>query len=180
MKNKLFFLILFSTFSFFIHSQESLPNGYSNIKLGMSVDETKTQLIKNSDFGYHGDRDVSLLPGNNQTIIETDADRGLGSNFLTQCWFQFNNDKLYIITINMNTDKMDYFSVFTTLTNKYGNPTSLSPKEAVWKNDKITMSLEKPLTLKYIENETFNSLLQYSNVPLSGTETTRNMFLEGL
>src|SRR5574344_269229 len=178
MKHKYLFLII-SIISFQLAAEE-LPEGYSNIKLGMSVEQTKRELIKNSDFGYHGDRDVSLLPSNNQTLIETDAERGLGSNFLTQCWFQFNNDKLYIITINVNTDKMDYYSIFTTLTSKYGEPISISPKEAVWKNGNVTMTLEKPLTLKYIDNEEFNSLLKYSNVPLSPTETTRNMFLEGL
>lgn len=190
MKSKriVIFLILLTTFNFFLFSKDlnqskqnsNLPNGYSNIKLGMTVEETKSELKKNSDFGYHGDRDVSLLPDQNKVLIETDADKGLGSNFLNRCWFQFQDDSLYIITINMNTEKIDYYSVFTTLTKKYGNPISVDPEKATWKNEQITMTLEKPLTLKYIDNETYSTLQKESQIQKSATEVTREMFLEEL
>lgn len=181
MNRKKFFIIstailLISSFSF----AKDLPNGYKDISLGMSLDETKDALVKDPDFGYHGDRDVSLLPHSNKSLIETDATYGLGSNFLTNCYFQFTDDQLYIITININTERMDYYSVFTTLCEKYGEPTSISPSAAVWKNDSVTMSLEKPLTLKYVDNKLYESAQNYSNVPHSGTEITREKFLEEL
>ena len=75
---------------------------------------------------------------------------------------------------------MDYYSVFTTLTKKYGEPTSFSPQAATWKNDEVTMSLEKPLTLKYIDNKLFDKTQNYSNIQASPTEVTRDMFLDGL
>ncbi len=159
---------------------EDLPHGYKNIILGMSLEETKENLVKEPDFGYHGDRDVSLIPGSSKTLIETDAEKGLGSNFLTRCWFQFSFNELYIITININPNKMDYYSVFTTLTKKYGEPTTFSPQAATWKNDEVTMSLEKPLTLKYIDNKRFDETQNYSNIQASPTEVTREMFLDGL
>ncbi len=159
---------------------EDLPRGYKDITLGMSLEETKDCLVKDPDFGYHGDRDVSLIPGSSKTLIETDADRGFGSNFLKRCWFQFSFDELYIITININPNKMDYYSVFTTLTKKYGEPTTFSPQAATWKDDEVTMSLEKPLTLKYIDNKIFNETQNYSNVQASPTEVTREMFLDEL
>lgn len=159
---------------------ESLPNGYKDVKLGMSLQETKETLVKDPDFGYHGDRDVSLIPNSSKTLIETDAQRGLGSNFLTRCWFQFYFDELYIITINVNPEKMDYYSIFTKLTEKYGEPTSFSPQAATWKDDEVTMSLEKPLTLKYIDNKIFEQTQNYSNIQASPTEVTREMFLDGL
>ena len=159
---------------------EDLPHGYKDIMLGMTLEETKENLVKDPDFGYHGDRDVSLIPGSSKTLIETDAERGLGSNFLTRCWFQFTFNELYIITININPNKMDYYSVFTTLTKKYGEPTTFSPQAATWKNDEVTMSLEKPLTLKYIDNKRFDETQNYSNVQASPTEVTREMFLEEL
>ena len=59
-----------SLFCSFIFA-EDLPRGYKNIELGMSLDETKNNLVKNSEFGYHGDRDVSLVPGTNKVLIET-------------------------------------------------------------------------------------------------------------
>lgn len=159
-------------------SQEPLPSGYNNITLGMTLDQAKEALKSNPQFGYHGDRDVSLVPYQNQVLIETDADKGYGTIFLTNCWFQFYKDKLYIITINVNTDKMDYYSMFVTLKNKYGEPTSLDPEKSIWKNDSITMILEKPLSIKYIDNSTYDEIIKQSNVEISGEELSREMFLE--
>ena len=157
---------------------QSLPDGYGDVHLGMSLDETKKQLIKNADFGYAGDRDVSLLPGDARVLIETNAASGRGSPFLTQCWFQFYNKKLYIITINVNTQKVDYYSMFTTLCQKYGQPDTLDPEKAVWKNDTVTMQLEKPLSIKYIDNETFDMLKTAATVEKSYEEKTQQMFLD--
>lgn len=159
---------------------EELPHGYKNIVLGMSLEETKENLVKEPDFGYHGDRDVSLIPHSSKTLIETDSSTGLGSVFLTRCWFQFSFDELYIITINVNPEKMDYYSIFTKLVEKYGQPTSFNPQAAIWKNDEVTMSLEKPLTLKYIDNKRYEETQNYSNIESSPTEITREMFLDEL
>lgn len=175
--------IIFLTYFIFIlfpQFAKELPNGYKNIQLGMTLEETKNNLIKDSSFGYHGEIDVSLVPSNQTTLIETDAQRGLGSNFLSHCWFQFYDEKLFIITINVNQNRMDYYSIFTTLTKKYGEPDTISPNAASWKNEQVTVSLEKPLTLKYIDNETFDQLQNYSNIQKSAEEETRQMFLDEL
>lgn len=172
-----FITIFFS--SLFLFSIE-LPRGYGNIKLGMSLNETKEELLKNPDFGYKGARDVSLLPGKNETLIETDAEYGYGSNYLKRCWFQFNNDCLYIITINLNSNKIDYYSVFTTLKNKYGEPTEVNPRYSCWKNKDITLYLEQNLSLKYIDNETMDQLQNTINIEKSHEELTQKMFLDEL
>ena len=176
---KIIILLIFTTLTVFAFS-EDLPDGYKGISLGMSLEETKENLLKDPDFGYHGDRDVSLIPNSSKTLIETDAERGASSSFLTRCWFQFFNDELYIITININTQKMDYYSIFTKLTQKYGEPASFNPQAATWKNDDVTMSLEKPLTLKYIDNKIYEQTQNYSNIQASPTEITQEMFLEDL
>ena len=159
---------------------KDLPRGYKSINLGMSFDEPKDALLKDSDFGYHGDRDVSLVPDTSKVLIETDGEAGLGSPFLEHCYFQFFDETLFVITININTQKMDYYSVFTTLSEKYGKPTELNPQSATWKNDTTTVSLEKPLTLKYIDNKLFDKTQNYSNIQKSPTEITREMFLDEL
>ena len=175
------FIVLTSlTISSLFLFAESLPHGYKNVTLGMSLEDTKEALVKEPDFGYHGDRDVSLIPNSSRTLIETDADRGLGSTFLTRCWFQFSFDELYIITININPERMDYYSIFTKLTEKYGQPTSFDPQTATWKDEQVTMSLEKPLTLKYIDNKIFEQTQNYTNIEKSPNEVTREMFLDGL
>ena len=140
----------------------------------------KDELIKNQDFGYKGERDVSLLPDQQKVLIETDATKAFGSKFLTRCYFQFYDDSLYIITINMNKEKIDHYSIFKTLKEKYGEPVSVTPEKTTWKNDSVTMTLEKPLTLKYIDNEVYNQLQQYSAVQKSAEEITQQMFLDSL
>lgn len=170
----IFFFLITSAFS------KDIPTGYRGITLGMSLDETKDALLKDASFGYHGDRDVSLIPGTNKILIETDANSGHGSIFLERCWFQFYDDELFIITININTQKMDYYSVFTKLTEKYGKPDTFSPQSATWKNENITMSLEKPLTLKYMDNDILKNTQNYSNIEESPEEQTRDMFLDEL
>lgn len=176
MNKRFFFTLFIFLISFNIFSQEELPYGYKNIYLGMTLDETKQELLKSPEFGYHGDRDVSLIPGTEQQLIETDASKG-ASAFLTKSWFQFYNNKLYTMTINFNQSNIDYYSIFTTLSKKYGNPNELNPKMALWKNDEITMILEKPLSIKYIDNQTYDELTNYSNISKSSEENARQMFL---
>lgn len=161
-------------------SEEALPAGYGGIRLGMSMDEVKESLKKNQDFGYRGERDVSLLPGENRALIETDATTAAVYSYLERCWFQFYEDRLYIITINIDSGRMDHYSVFRALCEKYGDPDSISPEKSVWEDDSVTMSLERPLTLKYTDNATFEKLRKESLVLPSASEMTREMFLEGL
>lgn len=80
----------------------------------------------------------------------------------------------------MNKSRIDYYSVFTTLKDKYGEPDTITPQAATWKNNEITMSLEKPLTLKYIDNEVFKSLQTSSNIAPAYTEQTQRNFLDKL
>lgn len=172
---KKLFIFLFIFCSSFIFSQENLPLGYGSVKLGMSMDDVKQALSQNANFGYRGERDVSLLPGENRALIST-----TGILFLDECWFQFDKDRLYIITINLNTEQIDYYSVFSKLCEKYGQPNSLSPKKSEWKNDSVIMSLEKPLALKYTDVKIFEELQNKSNVRESAEEYNRKNFLDTL
>lgn len=157
----------------------ALPDGFHDIKLGMSVDDVKSALKKDPMFGYRGDRDVSLAPGDNEVLIETDAAYSSYS-YLDHCWFQFSDGKLYIITINLNQEKMDHYSVFKTLCEKYGNPESLTPEKSTWKNDSVIMTLERPLALKYIDAAAFNKKQNSSNVQKTAQEQSKDDFLKGL
>jgi hypothetical protein len=40
---------------------------------------------------------------------------------------------------------------------KYGQPASLNPQETVWQSETVRFSLERPLTVKYIDNKTFSA-----------------------
>jgi len=163
----------------FILPLAALPTGFSSAKLGMDIDSLKEALKKDHQFGYRGDRDVSLSPSDGQFLIETDAS-GYGYSFLDRCWFQFSQNKLYIITINLDRSKIDHYSVFSKLCEKYGNPDELSPKKSVWRDDSVIMSLEKPLTLKYVDAKTFDSKKKSSNVQQTTAENARDEFLDSL
>lgn len=172
-----FLSILFSS----VFAEKKIATGYGGVELGMTVEQVKKALKNNVEFGYHGDSDVSLLPGENRILIETDATTYYaGYSFLDRCWFQFYNDKLYIITINVNREKMDHFSIFDSLCKKYGMPDSVTPEKSQWNSENTTMSLERPLTLKYVDKKTFESLQKKSLVGPDGTEITREMFLDEL
>ncbi|MBQ8014480.1 MAG: hypothetical protein IJ257_08865 [Treponema sp.] len=173
-KFSLLLLIAFSALSAF-----SLPNGYSGAKLGMSIDSLKDALKKDHQFGYRGDRDVSLSPSDGQYLIETDGSQ-YGFSFLGRCWFQFADEKLYIITLNLDRTKIDHYSVFSKLCEKYGNPNELSPQKSVWQDGDVIMSLEKPLTLKYVDAKAFESKKKSSNVQQTAAENARDDFLDSL
>lgn len=164
---------------FFLLPVFSLPNGYSTARLGMDIDSLKEALKKDHQFGYRGDRDVSLSPSDGQFLIETDGSQ-FGFSFFERCWFQFANDKLYIITLNLDRSKIDHYSVFSKLCEKYGNPEELSPKKSVWRDGNVILSLEKPLTLKYTDAKAFDSKKDSSNVEKTTAEKARDNFLDSL
>ena len=157
----------------------SLPNGFASAKLGMEIDALKQALKNDHQFGYRGDRDVSLSPSDGQFLIETSGSQ-YGFSFLDRCWFQFANDKLYIITINLDRSKLDHYSVFSKLCEKYGNPDELSPQKSVWRDDNVILSLEKPLTLKYTDAKAFENKKNSSNVQKTTAENARDEFLDSL
>lgn len=162
----------------FAKDSESLPDGFKKIRFGMSVDQVKEELRKDPAFGFRGDRDVSLLPGENRILIETDTAKTAPYSFLERCWFQFYEDKLYTITINMRRKKMDHYSVYTALTEKYGDPDSLSPEKSEWKDDNVIMSLERPLTLKYTDKKIFDDLQSKAMVNKTAEEESKQDFLD--
>ena len=179
MKKFTFFLFAFCAVNFALPA-EILPKGFGGVELGMSLDDAKSALRSNSDFGYAGDRDVSLLPGDARVLIETDSYNMQHHGFLTRCWFQFYEENLYSIIINFNPERIDHYSLYTTLVKKYGEPDDFSPERSVWKNADVTMSLERPLSIKYIDNATSEKLVRQSLVQKNGFEITRERFLDSL
>lgn len=175
MKKFLFvFLAFLSVTKFF-----ALPDGFSKVHLGMSVDELKSALEKDHQFGYRGDRDVSMSPSDSQILIETDAAYEPYS-FLGRCYFQFADEKLYIITINLKDTKIDHYSLLSKLIEKYGNPSEIKPEKSTWKDDSVIMSLERPLTLKYVDAKAFNDRQEKSNIDKTAGEKALEDFLDEL
>ncbi|MCM1321698.1 MAG: hypothetical protein NC041_07490 [Bacteroides sp.] len=137
-------------------TEHGLPDTFRGIQLGMPLNKVKGLLLSDAEFGYREERDVSMLPDSGCAVIET-----AGKNILKRCWFQFSaDDELYIMIFQLNRHRTDHYAVFSELTEKYGEPNSLSPEKSVWKNDAVSLVLERPLTLKYISVPVFESLKQ--------------------
>jgi len=156
---------------------KELPKQFRKIVLGMSLDDLKAALEEDSQgenklFNFRGDRDVSFLPAREESLIETS-----GSSFVKRAFFQLRDGALFIMAFTLNTNMMDHYSVFTDLVTKYGPPTYLDPKEAVWETEELRLSIERPLTVKYIDKKVFNDIINESALVESRRVQQRQEFL---
>ena len=175
MKKLCLISVIFVFFLCVLTSQgfSALPSGYRAIILGMDIESVKKTLASDALFYYRGERDVSLLPDQKRQLIEIE-----GTSFIDKAWFQFVDDRLYAITLQLDESKIDYGTFFKTLSKKYGPPHTLSPEQTSWQNEVVLMSLERPLSLKYIDRNVYDSLLEASRVEDAAFEITRDLFLE--
>jgi hypothetical protein len=81
------------------------------------------------------------------------------------------------MSFSNDTRQMDHYSVFCFFLKKYGEPVSLSPTEAVWESDATRVSIERPLTVKYIDKTVFDRLLKESKTNNSNEILRREEFL---
>ena len=153
---------------------QALPGEYRGIQLGMNIDAVKEALKKDAVFGYRGDRDVSMLLTENRSLIES-----AGSFFIARSWFQFYKDNLYTMILKLNTDTVDYYSVYSKFCEKYGEPASINPQRAVWENEHTRVVIERPLIVKYIDLTVFNELISQSTTEKAAAETNRQNFIDG-
>ena len=150
-----------------------LPTEFRGIRLGMDLAAVKSQLQQDPLFDYRGDPDVSLLPSSAQSLIECS-----GSSYIRRAYFQFYENTLYIMILSLNQRSLDYFTLYTTLSDKYGDPPLLSPSDAVWKSEEIRLSLERPLSVKYIDRRVFDSLQDQGRAQDNLRDLSREKFLE--
>jgi hypothetical protein len=155
--------------------ERDLPRNFRSINLGMGLDELKTALQKDGIFNFRGDRDVSFLPSKEQSLVET-----TGYSFVRRAFFQLREGELFIMAFTLNTGLVDHYSVFTSLVEKYGQPGSLSPQQAIWETGTTRLALERPLTVKYIDMTVFNEITGESALVESGEVRLRQEFLDDL
>jgi hypothetical protein len=153
----------------------SLQRGFSEVELGMSLAMTQESLRSDGYFAYRGEPDVSFSPAGNEPVIQSE-----GRSFVDHGLFQFEDDSLYIITLVLNQERIGYFSVYESLVAQYGEPDSLDPETAIWQDDRTTLRLERPLSVKYIDTETFDRIVEEGVLEDSLEQVTREQFLEEL
>jgi hypothetical protein len=153
--------------------EKQLPRQFRELVLGMSLDDLKEALIKDSMFNFRGDPDVSFIPIREESLVET-----TGSSFVRRAFFQFRDGAMFIMAFTLNTGMMDYYTMFTDLTGKYGPPSYLDPKEAVWENEEVRIAIERPLTVKYIDKKVFDDIISESSALQSRRVQERQEFLD--
>jgi hypothetical protein len=158
-----------------VKKASGLPKGFRSVELGMSLDQVEGLLQKDSLFSYRGPSDVSLLPSPNMSLIEVE-----GLSFVKRAFFQFYDGKLWVMVFFLNSDKIDHYSIYSSLTAKYGEPALIDPKEARWEDASIRLALERPLTLRYMDMAVFNKLNEGSQAREGVRELDLKDFLGGL
>jgi hypothetical protein len=156
-KSKLFFLLL----CFFVVSvsafAEDLPSGYKKYLFGMSMDEVKETIKDDSLLKNVREEVLSVGIEPDKEILTVYGDRRNGG-YVEKAYFQFNEDKLFYIYLELSQKKVGYYSLLKSMTDKYGNATNLEPKKASWENDSVRIQIEKPCVLKYVDVKTWDSL----------------------
>ncbi|MDR1256866.1 MAG: hypothetical protein LBJ86_03900 [Spirochaetaceae bacterium] len=150
-----------------------LPRVFRGFSLGMGLDELKTALAADTDFVFRGDRDVSFLPNTSQNLVDS---AGLGA--IKRAFFQLKDGAVFVMTFEMNTEKIDHYSVFTAFSAKYGGPLALDPRQSEWEDGQTRVFIERPLTVKYIDKNVFDGIVAESRVGESSAVILRQEFLE--
>jgi hypothetical protein len=149
------------------------PAGFRGIDLGMDLETVKNELLEDPFFDYRGEPDVSFLPQTRESLIEC-----AGLSYISRAYFQFHEKKLYIMILVLDEKKIDHYSLFATLTDKYGPFSSLSPAKVVWETENTLFSLERPLTVKYLDRGVFESLKAEGAAEENLRSVSRSRFLE--
>lgn len=158
----------------FAQEPAEITNGYGPLVLGMGMDEAKAALTADPVFLYR-ESDVSLVPSSGRPVIET-----RGTAFVERAVLQFDDDRLYVLTLLLDKSRMDYFSVFSEFAARYGEPVELDPGIAVWQSETIRLSLERPLIVKYIDRAVFADIVASGAAIESLESLTREAFLDQL
>ncbi len=150
-----------------------LQSGFRQIRLGMSFDEAAEALKKDTLFLYRGEPDVSLLAEENRSLIQSE-----GAGFLSRATFQFDQEILVTFTLELNRSRIDYFTMYSHLRDRYGEPDDLDPSRAVWSGDAVRLSLERPASVKYMDQDFYRKLREDREREETQEEGLREDFLD--
>lgn len=154
-------------------TEGGLPAGFGNVELGMDIDTVKERLQEDRNFRYRGDPDVTLTPARDQQVIEVE-----GLLFVDRAFLQFHDGELYILILHLNRDRLDYYTLYTDFDAKFGEPTVFHPRQVVWESEEVRLSLERPLTVKYVLRPVFESIVAAGEMERSERDRSREEFLE--
>ena len=76
--------------------------------------------------------------------------------------------------LDLDPKRLDWYTMYTTLSARYGEADSVSPAGAVWSSGEVRLSLERPLTVKYIDRPVFERLQEKGRAQESLKDLSRD------
>lgn len=174
MLRKIVPLLLFLLVSAGLFGEENLPEGFKNIRLGMTKEEVEELLKTSIDFENREEVLTIRIEPDKQIITSE------GYGYILIGYFHFSENSLYQIFIKVDHNKVGYYNLLKNFTEKYGDPTEFEPKRATWENDKVRLIIEKPGTLRYILLPVWNQLLKSDLSDQKIIEKNRQRFIDNL
>ncbi len=158
-----------------------LANGFFNVELGFTFDEVVAILQNDPLLVVLEEPEIFVVPESDQKVIRADGvkDDATGYRFIQEAFFRFNDDdRLVVLSMSLNTNIIDYFSLFEVHDKKYGNANVITPNKAQWNNENTMLIIERPLTVKYIMNSFIRPQQdQYNTIEQQAREQYREDFL---
>lgn len=151
----------------------AISNGFEVIEMGMNRETVQENLYRSAFFFYQGEPEVTMLDRPAQTLLNCE-----GRGIVQKATFHFYEGKLFVITLILNPKEIDYYTLFTQFTKKYGDPEKMSPKAALWENEKTRLGLENPLAIRFVDVTIFDSMEKNGKIKENIKEKTREDFLE--
>lgn len=154
----------------------SIPiNGWSEYKLGADINEIIDLLKNDSSLTPKTDPESDISEEVNEYFISL-----MPTRFFDNFYFQFINKKCYLIRIIYSKKYFSYLKLYNKLKGKYGIPSILSSKKAVWINNEKSISLERPTVIKYIDNKLYNETEKVESKIEKTDESLIETFLNNL
>lgn len=153
--------------------ETTLRRGFRNLLLGTPFGEVQELLQNDPAFQYRGEPDVSLRLSDGGTVIDT-----RGRVYMDRGIFQFHEAQLFAIALYLDRSRLDYFQLYEQFRERYGDPVALDPRRALWEDGQTRIELERPLTVRYLDLETFEARRRETRTEEAAEDITREQFLE--
>jgi hypothetical protein len=150
----------------------SLRRGFREIQLGVSFERAQDLIQADSAFQYRGEPDVSLRLSDGGTVIDT-----RGRVYMERGIFQFHENQLFSIALYLDRSRLDYFQLYEQFRGRYGDPVDLDPQRALWEDQSTRIELERPLTVRYLDLETFRLRRRDTRTQEAAEDIARDQFL---
>ncbi|HOJ49214.1 MAG TPA: hypothetical protein PKW55_00180 [Spirochaetota bacterium] len=100
-----------------------------------------------------------LLPSTDFDLMDEDDRKTIIAKippYIERIYYQFEDDKLFIISIFFDNKKFSYLEVYKKLKEKYGNPVLYNSLQAIWEDEKTKIVLDNLPSIKYIDKDILN------------------------